>query len=333
MEDSQFNIPKVSVVIPNYNHAPFLEKRINSVLRQTFQDLEIICLDDASTDNSIEVISRFADLPNFRFIPNQANSGSVFRQWNKGFREARGKYIWIAESDDYADERFLETLIAALEANPSVGVAYCQSWVIDENDVRKFIIEHQREHIDRNRWLSSFINTGQDECSRYFILGCMINNASSALVRRSVVESIGYADENWRIAGDWIFWAKMLLASDIAFVAEPLNFWRQHSGTVRSSTSRNGRMIQESYDASRYISERTQIPEDILEKARSIRFHSWVCYNEDCFFSFTDNKRIYFAARMFDPHINTRLLCYLPAFPARTIGRRVKRLIKQAGRR
>ncbi|HVB58282.1 MAG TPA: glycosyltransferase family 2 protein, partial [Candidatus Acidoferrales bacterium] len=101
------NMPTVSVIVPNYNHARFLRKRIDSVLQQTFQDFELILLDDCSTDDSRSILSSYAGDPRIRIEFNDANSGSTFKQWNKGVRLARGKYVWIAESDDYAGEKLL----------------------------------------------------------------------------------------------------------------------------------------------------------------------------------------------------------------------------------
>ncbi len=117
-------MPKVTVVVPNYNHARFLPKRIESILSQTFQDFELILLDDCSTDESRSILSSYASDPRVTIEFNEANSGSTFKQWNKGVRLARGKYVWIAESDDYADERLLEGLVAVLDAEPEVDI--CQ---------------------------------------------------------------------------------------------------------------------------------------------------------------------------------------------------------------
>jgi len=126
-------VPKVSVIIPNYNHDRFLTKRIQTILDQTFQDFEIIYLDDASTDESDAAIAPF--LPRLtHVIKNETNSGSPFKQWNKGARLAKGEYLWIAESDDYADKHFLERLVDILDRHPNVGLAYCQSWGVDEGD-------------------------------------------------------------------------------------------------------------------------------------------------------------------------------------------------------
>src|ERR1700722_12237889 len=124
-------MPQVSVIVPNYNHARFLQKRIESVLRQTFQDFDLILLDDSSTDDSRSILSSYARDPRVTIEFNEANSGSTFRQWNKGVRLARGKYVWIAESDDYADERLLERLVAVLDAEPEVVFVNCRSWRVD----------------------------------------------------------------------------------------------------------------------------------------------------------------------------------------------------------
>src|ERR1700691_397600 len=110
-------IPRVSIVIPNYNHARFLRNRVDSVLRQTFQDFELIILDDCSSDESRSVLSSYAADPRIKIEFNASNSGSVFKQWNKGVKLGRGDYVWIAESDDYADQNMLKRLVTLLETD------------------------------------------------------------------------------------------------------------------------------------------------------------------------------------------------------------------------
>ena len=100
--------PLVSVIIPNFNHAPYLEQRLESVFNQTYQNFEVIILDDHSTDNSMEIIMRYKDNPHVsHIIENDINSGKVFKQWNKGFHLAKGELIWIAESDDFCELNML----------------------------------------------------------------------------------------------------------------------------------------------------------------------------------------------------------------------------------
>ena len=103
--------PKVSVIVPNYNHAPYLRQRLDSIINQTFRDFEVIVLDDASTDNSREIIQTYAHYPQLRFLFNGTRNGSAFKQWQKGLESARGEYIWFAESDDCASPHFLSKLL------------------------------------------------------------------------------------------------------------------------------------------------------------------------------------------------------------------------------
>lgn len=325
-------MPKVTVIIPNYNHARFLEKRILSVLNQTYQDFEVIYLDDASPDNSNQVFAKFAYDKRIHAIYNQVNSGSTFKQWNKGMREAKGEYVWIAESDDYADERLLAELVARLDEHPMVGIAYCQSWNVDKNDNILSSLEEWTADLDQQRWKKDFINSGRDECSRYLIFKTTIPNASAVLIRRSVYKKVGGANENMRVAGDWMLWVKMLLTSDIAFVAEPLNYHRSHAGTVRENNTRNGLLLEESCRMIRYVSENVQIPEDILKVACDRVVNGWV----EWIFYFNNynpsansrNHTIYKILSDIDSNLNYRFFKNV----IRVVRRKLKRVPQKIGK-
>ena len=119
------NTPLVSVIIPNYNHAQYLEKRIDTVLNQTYQNIEVIILDDKSTDNSLEVIEQYRNHPKVaQIVVNEQNTGSPFKQWDMGINLANGELIWIAESDDYNELIFLEELIAEWNRHSNVVLAF-----------------------------------------------------------------------------------------------------------------------------------------------------------------------------------------------------------------
>ena len=124
-------IPLVSVIVPNYNHARYLEQRLDSVFEQTYQNFEVIILDDCSTDDSMEVINRYKDNPHLsQIVVNEQNTGSPFKQWDKGIHLAKGDLIWIAESDDYNELTFLEELISEWNKHKNVVLAFsnlCES--------------------------------------------------------------------------------------------------------------------------------------------------------------------------------------------------------------
>ena len=122
----------VSVIVPNYNHGQFLKQRIDSILDQTYQ--ELILLDDASSDNSRDIIESYRGNDHISHIVyNVNNGGTPFKQWDKGIELARGEWIWIAESDDFADVHFLEVLMETVRKYPEVGFAFSSTFFVVSN--------------------------------------------------------------------------------------------------------------------------------------------------------------------------------------------------------
>lgn len=232
------SVPRVSVLVPNYNHARYLPRRIESILAQTYQDFELIVLDDASTDDSRAVIARYLSDLRVRFLPNERNSGSPFIQWNKGVAEARGALIWIAESDDYADPGLLARLVPLFEDRPRLALAYCQSTLVDVDDrVQPTTPATWLGEFDSRRWREDFENVGSRECADHLLWLCTIPNASAVVFRRNIFQQAGGASLELRLCGDWLTWARLLNLGDIAFLAQPLNYFRRHAATVRGSTT------------------------------------------------------------------------------------------------
>ena len=130
--------PLVSIIVPNYNHERYLVQRLESIFNQTFQDFEVILLDDCSTDDSVIMLQRYATHPKVtHFVVNEQNTGSPFKQWKKDIDLARGKYIWIAEGDDWAESTFLEILLPLIKQE-DVGIAFCNSnWVGERGAIGK----------------------------------------------------------------------------------------------------------------------------------------------------------------------------------------------------
>jgi glycosyltransferase involved in cell wall biosynthesis len=253
--------PLVSVIIPNYNHASYLKQRIDTVLAQTFQDFEVIILDDCSKDNSREIIKECQNDGRVRLAFNESNSGCVFKQWNKGLKMAGGKYVWIAESDDYSAPDFLATMVARLEADPKVGLAFCDSFRVCDGDVSAA----------RARWFGEFAHLyeqdfkaeGKDYVARQMLFHNTIPNTSSVVFRRSVADEAGPADESFLLSGDWLFWISLLSRSNLAYVATPLNYYRYHQQTARHAHALNGVMIEEACRISLFVLKNFPVsPED-----------------------------------------------------------------------
>ena len=123
--------PMVTVLVPSYNHATFIRERIASIVNQTYQDYELIVIDDKSPDGSDEIISDMQDKFGFQYIRRDKNSGTPFSAWEDICKLASGKYIWVCESDDVAHDNFLKTAVSALERETEAVMFYCNSDYID----------------------------------------------------------------------------------------------------------------------------------------------------------------------------------------------------------
>jgi glycosyltransferase involved in cell wall biosynthesis len=246
-------MPIVSVIVPNYNHARFLRKRIDTILGQTFQDFELILLDDCSTDDSRSILSRYAGDPRVTLEFNKVNSGSTFKQWNKGIKLAHGEYVWIAESDDFADERLLEVLVAALNTDPAVAFAYCRSWRVTEDDRLDGFGDSYLVDLGLERWGADYLADGHEECRNYFVHRNIVGNASAVLFRKELYERVGGADEGLRMCADWKVWASMALLGRVAYISEPLSFFRAHSESVWGKGRKRGLAAEETLRVVRWM--------------------------------------------------------------------------------
>ena len=268
-------MPKVSVIIPNYNHARYLPRRIDSVLQQTYGDFEVLLMDDKSPDDSLDVLRRYEGRPRVRTLFNDINSGSTFKQWNKGLANTSGEYVWLAESDDWADPRLLERLVGLLDAHPNVGIAYCQSWIVDENDQPLDRFDDFCGISDAH-WDHDFVADGKAECAGQMAVGNTIPNASAVVFRREVYERVGGPDESAKVCGDWRLWAKMLMAADVAFVAEPLNHFRIHLANVRTKVSWGTSVyLVESFEAVRDVFAMADPPAAVRQRSLDKWVNIW----------------------------------------------------------
>lgn len=227
--------PLVSVIIPNYNHAPYLRERINSVLTQEFQDFEVILMDDHSTDASLEVINNYANNPHVtRIVINEQNTGSPFEQWRKGISLATGKYIWIAESDDVARTQFLNVLINQLEKNPMSAVAFAHSCLIDQDGNRLDYGWHEGDDGRVKTYKGKRFVINKMLTSNY------IYNASMAVFRKSAYEAMDSTYSHYHYCGDWMFWMALCLQGDVIEVCQILNSYRQHQGQTTVQSEKTG---------------------------------------------------------------------------------------------
>lgn len=229
---------KVSVIIPNYNHARFLKKRIESVLMQSVKPAEIIILDDCSTDGSQDMINQYRDHTLVSHILiNDKNSGSPFKQWQKGILYATGDWIWIAESDDYAEQDFLKEMLSLADKYQQAGLLYCDSAIVEGDKVQaeSFATVKNRK-LNTNRWSNSHSEQGVKELQDYLVLNGTINNTSAVLFKASLLRSFAVDELPLRYIGDKFVFCRMLLKSDIAYSPLILNYYQSGGGKPKHTT-------------------------------------------------------------------------------------------------
>lgn len=231
----------LSVIVPNYNHAQYLMQRIETILYQTYQDFELILLDDCSTDNSREILESYrSDSHVSHVVYNEQNSGTAFSQWNKGIQLAKGEWIWIAESDDWADPDFLETLMRTAADYPEAGVIYAES---------RYMQEHELV------WAPEcdgkvYTYSGEEYNCRHLLFGCKIANVSMMVFKRDVYTRFVQPDTflHMHLCGDWMCYTQLCRGTTVVHVNQLLSYYGHHSHNVSSSAEHEGRTFLEGLD-------------------------------------------------------------------------------------
>ncbi len=217
--------PLVSIIIPAYNRARYLPETINSVLNQKYPNIETIVLDDGSTDNTREVLSKYEDKLYYETHKNMGETKTV----NKGLKMAKGEYFCVVNSDDPLLPGALIKLVLALIKEPDALVAY-PDWVeIDEksNRLKEFILP------DYNLYdmLKNFC----------------VSIGPGVLIRRKTIEKIGYRDNKYSYVGDLEYWFRVALHGKMIHIPEILATHRVHKESA-SAQFQGGVMANELVD-------------------------------------------------------------------------------------
>ena len=266
--------PLVSVIVPNFNHARYLEQRLDSVFGQTYPNFEVIILDDSSTDNSLEIINRYKYNPHLsQIVVNKTNSGSVFKQWAKGLSLAKGEWIWIAESDDYCTNDFLDQLMNECRKHKDVVVAHSNYIMCDEEGN---IISKSK---DRKNRCYNGIHYIKKRLARF----CDIHNASGAIFNQSVLESVSKEYQTYQSTGDYQFWSEVAACGDVVHVHKNLTYWRQSLQSVTGTKLSKGITAKEDRRVYEYIQDKYQLSfaERYMAYAKHIAYYRNAPYDSE----------------------------------------------------
>ncbi|HET6890222.1 MAG TPA: glycosyltransferase family 2 protein, partial [Pyrinomonadaceae bacterium] len=245
--NSSAKTPAVSVVVPSYNHAPFVQTALRSIFNQTLAPTELLIIDDGSKDGSAELIERsLKDCPFPGELIARRNRG-LCATLNEGLAKTSGKYFAYLSSDDVWLPEFLEARVARLEATPPAVLAYGHCFIIDTHNT---IIDCTRD------WASY-----ADGNARQMLLQQTFAPMSPTVVyRKSAVEREGW-DEQAKLE-DYDLYLRLSTVGDFAFDERVLSAWRQHT----HNTSRDfWWMIEARLAAQRRVAERMGLSATELE--------------------------------------------------------------------
>jgi glycosyltransferase involved in cell wall biosynthesis len=234
---------RISVIVPSFNYAHYLNARLTSIFAQTYPVLEIIVLDDGSSDDSPAVARAVAAewRRDIKVIENPSPTGSVFAQWARAVAMSSGDYIWIAEADDMSAPLFLERLAASLARVPDAVLAFSDSRCIDAEGqpTRETYRDYYAEAAGPGALARDDVFDAQGFLHRFLSERNLILNVSAVVWRRdalaNALKRCGAELVEWRLAGDWRLYLEVLAESTgrVAYVAEALNTHRRHD---RSAT-------------------------------------------------------------------------------------------------
>jgi len=222
--DTKEQRPKVSVCVPVYNGAEYIRDCINSILSQSFNDFELIIVNDASTDDSKKIIQSYRD-PRIKYVENDRNLGLI-GNWNSCLNLSRGEYINVFHQDDIMSHNILEKKVTLLDLEKQVGLVYSDTLVIDH-----------KKNIKLNHWFNllepnvDFIRPGQSFFDLMFVNLNMIC-CPSVMARRECFEKIGGFDARLPFSVDMEMWMRISLFYDIAYLSEPLMQYRFHDSNL-----------------------------------------------------------------------------------------------------
>ena len=236
--DKRNNTPKIAAIVPNFNHAPYLPQRLDSILAQTYPHIEITVLDDCSTDGSRIVIDDYCERypGRIRKLYNTENSGGVFKQWRKGVESTESELVWICESDDFCEPDFIEKLVPRF-ADDSVQMAFGRILETDIEGVPSLSLDAYRETAEAGIWDQPLVRPAADWFAHGFGVSNVIANVGGCVFRRSPLpECVWQEAARYRVVGDWYLYIQIASGGQIAWEPDAISYFRRHGKNTSSSS-------------------------------------------------------------------------------------------------
>lgn len=201
--------PLVTIITPSYNQGNFIEYTILSVLNQTYENIEYIVIDGASTDGTIEILNKYGNKIKYVSEPDKGQADAI----NKGFKMAKGEIIGWINSDDLLDENSIEKIISHFIEDKKLGICYGNIINIDETG--NILSKTENKNITLNKLL--YINSEVVQPGSFY--------------KKAFVEKVNYLDDNLRYVMDFDLWIRILKLGNIKYVNETLAYFRLHANS------------------------------------------------------------------------------------------------------
>lgn len=275
--------PLVSVIVPNYNHENYLKERLDSIYGQSYQNIEVILLDDCSTDNSRFILKEYQKKypQKTKLIFNEKNSGSPFSQWERGIASASGELIWIAESDDWCELNFVASLVPYFQ-DEMVRLAFANTLFIKDG-VKVWSLQEYIHDLGAKIFKRDFLQTAHLLTQQYFSKRNLIVNVSSCIFRNPAGHPI-FQDEEWkrmRVCGDWIFYLNIIRGGVVAYSAQTTNYYRQHSNNTSVKAQKEDLYYREHQIVGKHLALLYNVSEKTLLQFESRMKELWKLHRTD----------------------------------------------------
>ena len=215
--------PLVSVIIPTYNRAQYICNAIDSVLAQTYRNIEVIVVDDGSTDDTRCILSRYG--PNIRYV-FQNNAGPSAAR-NNGITKARGRLIAFLDSDDIWLPEKLERQVQLIADSRDIGLVNCGYYAIDASGKITTGPTIMKNYKNKKLFLKEFM-----------VHNILCAGVSGSLIKRDCFDKLGLFNEDLWAGEDWDMWLRIAKHYDVKFVEEPLIKYRLHGANLCNDTTR-----------------------------------------------------------------------------------------------
>jgi glycosyltransferase involved in cell wall biosynthesis len=272
-------MPKVSVIVPNFNHAKYLPERLESIYKQTYTNIEVILLDDGSSDQSVTILNEYAlRYPEKTLISfNAHNSGGVFNQWKKGLELATGELVWIAESDDYCSLNLLEELVRCFQ-NTAVMLAFSRTdFMRGTPPIKIWTSEEYLSDLGLGIWDQPFIKSAQALVKSGWVVKNMVPNASAAVFKHPGEMDL-LQDQQWlnlRICGDWVFYLSIIRGGLVAYSPNASNYYRQHALNTSVNAQKEALYYQEHEIVALYLAKLYPLDSSDFERQEKHLYVHW----------------------------------------------------------